>query len=231
MIKINGGYLESGGQIARTALALSAITRKPFEIYDVRKGRPEPGLKNQHLYCVKALQELCGAEVEGAELGSTHLKYHPKKLVAKNLNIDIETAGSITLLLQALLPPAMFVSKPITITIIGGSDTKFSMPFDYFNNVLLPQLQRFAKVEAKLFKRGYYPKGNGKVEIKINPKLKLNDFEDFEEFHNHLKQNINPYNLIEQHQLIQIKGISHASNSLQNAKVAERQAESSQQLL
>ena len=125
----------------------------------------------------------------------------------------------------------MFVSKPITITIIGGSDTKFSMPFDYFNNVLLPQLQRFAKVEAKLFKRGYYPKGHGKVEIKINPKLKLNDFEDFEEFHNHLKQNINPYNLIEQHQLIQIKGISHASNSLQNAKVAERQAESSQQLL
>ena len=102
------------------------------------------------------------------------------------------------------------------------------MPFDYFNNVLLPQLQRFAKIEAKLLKRGYYPKGNGKVEIKINPKFKLNDFSSFEEFLQHLKQNTNKYNLIEQYNLIQIKGISHASRDLQKANVAERQAESAQ---
>jgi len=231
MIRIDGGYLESGGQIARTALALSTITKKSFEIHDIRKGRKEPGLKNQHLYCVKSLQELCNAEAEGAELGSLSLKYYPKKLVAKNLNIDIETAGSITLLMQALLLPIMFVSKPITITIIGGSDTKFSQPFDYFNNILLPQLQRFAKTEAKLLKRGYYPKGNGKVEIKINPKYKLNDFSSFEDFQKHLKQNIHPYSLIEQHHLIQIKGISHASRNLENAKVAERQADSAQLIL
>ena len=231
MIKINGGHLESGGQIVRTALALSTITQKPFEIYDIRKGRPEPGLKNQHLYCVKSLQESCNALAEGAELGSTSLKYYPKKIVAKNLDIDIETAGSITLLLQALLLPSMFVSKPITITITGGTDTKWSMPFDYFNNILLPQLRRFAKIEAKLLKRGYYPKGNGKVEIKINPKFKLNDFENFDGFHSNLKQNINPYNITEQHHLIQIKGISHSSMDLQNARVSERQAHLSQKML
>ena len=231
MIKINGGYLESGGQIARTALALSTIIQKPFEIYDIRKGRPNPGLKSQHLYCVKALKELCNAEAEGAELGSTNLKYHPKKLIAKNLNVDIETAGSITLLLQALLPPAMFVSKPIAISVIGGSDGKWSSGFDYFNNILLPQLQRFAKIEARLLKRGYYPKGNGIVEIKINPKFKLNDFSSFDEFHAHLKQSVNPYNLSEQCNLIQIKGISHASKNLENAKVAERQAESAKNML
>src|SRR3989344_1907039 len=206
MIKIDGSYLEGGGQIVRTALALSSITQKAFEIYDIRKGRPTPGLKNQHLYCVKALEELCGAVAEGDELGSTELKYYPKKIVAKNLDIDIETAGSITLLLQSLLLPSMFASKPITISVTGGTDVKWSMPFDYFNSILLPQLQRFAKVEAKLLKRGYYPKGSGKVEIKISPKFKLNDFSVFEEFHNHLKQNAKPYNLIEQHNLIQIKG-------------------------
>lgn len=231
MIKLDGNYGEGGGQILRTALALSTITQKPFEVYDIRKGRKDSGLKNQHLYCVKSLQELCNAEAEGAELGSLDLKYFPKKIVAKNLHIDIETAGSITLLMQALLLPSMFVSKPITITITGGTDTKWSQPFDYFNNILLPQLQRFAKVEAKLLKRGYYPKGNGKVEVKINPEFKLNDFSGFDEFHNHLKQNIHPYNLTEQHHLIQIKGISHASMDLQNAKVAERQAESAQQIL
>ncbi len=225
MIRIDGSHLEAGGQICRTALALSTIIQKPFEIYDIRKGRPEPGLKNQHLYCVKALQELCGAEAEGAELGSTFLKYYPKKIVAKNLNIGIETAGSITLLMQALLLPSIFASRPISINITGGTDTKWSSNFDFFNNILLPQLQRFAKIEAKLLKRGYYPKGNGRVEIKINPKFKLNDFSSFGEFHAHLRQNSNPYNLLEQHHLIQIKGISHASKNLENAKVAERQAE------
>src|SRR3989338_530241 len=231
MIQIDGGFLESGGQIARTALALSTIIQKPFEIYDIRKGRKDSGLKNQHLYCVKALKELCSAVAEGDNLGSLKLKYYPKKLVAKNLSIDIETAGSITLLMQALLLPSMFVSKPITLTIIGGSDTKWSMPFDYFSNVLLPQLQRFAKVEAKLLKRGYYPKGNGKVDIKISPKFKLNDFSSFGEFHQNLKQNVMPYNLAGQHHLIQVKGISHASKNLENSRVAERQAHSAQAIL
>ena len=231
MIKINGNWGEGGGAIVRVALALSTITQKPFEVYDIRKGRKDSGLKNQHLYCVKSLQELCNAQAEGAELGSLWLKYYPKKLTAKNLNIDIETAGSITLLLQALLPPTMFVSKPITIAIRGGTDAKWSQPFDYFNNVLLPQLQRFAKIEARLLKRGYYPKGNGEVEIKISPKFMLNDFENFDEFHKNLKQNVQKYNLIEQHYLIQIKGVSHASRNLQQTKVAERQAESSLSIL
>ena len=231
MIKIDGNFGEGGGAIARTALALSTITQKTFEIYDIRKGRPEPGLKNQHLYCVKALKELCDAVADGDELGSTELKYYPRKIAAKNLDIDIETAGSITLLLQSLLLPSMFASKPIAISITGGTDVKWSMPFDYFNNVLIPQLQRFAKIEVKLLKRGYYPKGNGKVEIKINPKFKLNDFSSFEEFHNHLKQKANPFNLTEQFHLIQIKGISHSSKDLEDKNVAERQAESSLNIL
>jgi RNA 3'-phosphate cyclase len=227
MISIDGLYLEGGGQICRTALALSTITQKAFQVENIRKNRPTPGLKSQHLYGVRSLKELCNAVSEGDELGSATLKYYPRKIVAKNLDIDIVTAGSITLLMQSLLIPAMFASKPITIAITGGTDVRWSPSFDYFNNVLLPQIQRFAKVEAKLLKRGYYPKGNGKVEIKINPKFKLNDFSGFEEFHSHLKQNVNSYNLTEQFHLIQIKGISHASKDLENAEVAERQSESS----
>jgi len=231
MISIKGDEFEGGGQIIRTALALSTITQQPFEADNIRKGRKDAGLKNQHLYCVKSLQEICNAAAEGAELGSLRLKYCPKKIIAKNLDIDIETAGSITLLMQSLLIPSMFASRPIRISITGGSDVSWSPSFDYFNNVLLPQLQRFAKIEAKLLKRGYYPKGNGKVELKINPKFRLNDFSDFNEFHYHLKQNIKPYYLIDQHHLIQIKGISHASINLQQARVAERQAHSAQNIL
>ena len=228
MIKIDGNHGEAGGQIARTALALSTITQTPFEMCDIRKGRKDSGLKSQHLYCIRSLQELCNADAEGADMGSLCLKYYPKKIVAKNLNIDIGTAGSITLLLQSLLPPSMFASKGFTLTITGGTDVRWSPSFDYFNNVFVPQLQRFAKIDAKLFKRGYYPKGNGKVEVGITPKFKLNEFTNFSDFQKNLSENSNKINLAEQHNLIQIKGISHASINLQKAKVAERQAESAQ---
>lgn len=231
MMRIDGNYLEGGGSIVRIALALSLLTGKSFEVDNIRKGRPEKGLKAQHLYGIKGAQQLCDAKTEGAEIGSEYLKFEPSKLQSKNLYLDIGTAGSVTLVLQSLLLPSMFLSRPIRIDLIGGSDGKWSPSFDYFNNILLPHLQRFAKIEARLLKRGYYPKGNGKVEIRINPKFKLNDFSSFDEFQSHLKQNISPYNLIEQHYLIQIKGISHASRNLQQAKVAERQAESAEQIL
>ena len=226
MIKLSGEHGEGGGSIVRIALALSLLTGKSFEVDNIRKGRPIGGLKAQHLYCVKGAEQLCNAKVEGAEVGSGYIKFEPSKLKSTNLSLDIGTAGSITLVLQSLVLPCVFLNKPLKIDLIGGTDSKWSPSFDYFNNVFLPQIQRFAKIEVKLLKRGYYPKGNGKVEIKINAKFRLNDFGSFEEFQNHLKQNVNPYNLTEQHHLIQIKGISHASKDLQNSNVSERQTES-----
>ncbi len=231
MIEIDGNWGEGGGAIVRTALAFSTITQKPFEASNIRKGRKNSGLKSQHLYCIKSLQELCGAYVEGAELGSLNVKYFPKKVAAKSLNVDIGTAGSITLLLQALLLPSMFAGKTLTLNVSGGTDVSFSPSFDYFSNVLLPQLQRFAKVEARLLRRGYYPKGNGEVEVKINPKFKLNSFSNFDEFHQNLKREVDRYELYGQQNLIQIKGISHASAGLSQAKVAQRQAESAKDAL
>lgn len=231
MIKIDGSYLEGGGQIVRTALALSTLTQRPFEAYGIRKGRKEPGLKNQHLYCIKSLKKLCGAVTEGDDLGSTFLKYYPKKINSRNLEVDVGTAGSITLVLQSILIPSIFSSKPVTISLTGGTDVSWSMSFDYFNNVILPQLQRFAKVEARLLKRGYYPKGNGKVEIKINPKFKINNFPNFFELQKNLADTSSKINLIEQCTMIQIKGISHASRNLETARVAERQAHSAQLIL
>jgi len=37
MIKIDGSMGEGGGQIPRTSLGLSLVTRKPFEIKNIRK--------------------------------------------------------------------------------------------------------------------------------------------------------------------------------------------------
>ena len=231
MIILNGNYGEGGGQILRTALAYSTILQKAFEINDIRKGRENPGLKNQHLYCIKALRKFCDSAAEGDELGSLSLKYWPKKFIGRNVEIDVETAGSITLLMQSVLLPSMFAGKPFTITLIGGTDVSWSPSFDYFNNVLLPQLQRFCRIEARILKRGYYPKGNGKIEIKFNQSFKLIDFDSFGGFVEKLSGSVPKYDLTEQHNLIQIKGISHASKDLQQARVSERQSHSAQKTL
>ena len=231
MLKLDGSYLEGGGSIARIALALSTITQKPFEIENIRKNRPQAGLKSQHLFCIKALEQLCSAKAEGAFLGSQGLKYTPGKIQAKDIEIDIQTSGSISLFLQSVLMPLMFANKASKIKIIGGTSGKWAAPIEYFKEVFLPQIQKYVKIDLKLIKRGYYPKGNGIVELKINPIYKMQDFKDFDEFHNKLKNNQNEINLMEQGHLIQIKGVSHASKDLQNAQVAERQAKAAETIL
>ncbi len=228
MIELDGSYLEGGGSIARIALALSTLTHQPFEITNIRKKRPQPGLKNQHLFCIKALEKLCSAKTEGAFLGSTSLQFFPKKIEGKTINIDIQTAGSISLFLQAVLLPSIFADKPVRLNITGGTDGKWSAPIDYFKEVFLPQIKKYADIECKLINRGYYPKGNGRVQLKINPLYKISDFNNFDDFLNNLKQNAPKINIMEQGHLIQIKGISHASLDLQDAEVAERQAKAAE---
>jgi len=218
MLKIDGSYGEGGGQIIRTALALSTITGKSFEAFNIRKGRKNSGLKAQHIHCIKALKELCNAKSKFAEIGSEKLVYEPGKIKGKTINIDIGTAGSVSLLLQSLLIPCFFSNNPVRIKITGGTSGKWAMPYDFFYNVFVPQIRKYcSKIETKLIRRGYYPKGGGKIDIKIIP---LKD-----------KTNFPKFNSINQENLIQIKGISHASNFLEKAQVAERQARSAGLLL
>ncbi len=228
MISIDGTIGEGGGQIVRTALALSMLTQQGFSITDIRTGRPQPGLKMQHLTCIKALQKLSESAVEGATLGSTALTFLPKPLQGRSLSIDIETAGSITLFLQAVLLPCCFADRPMKLEVIGGTDVAWAMPIDSFREVLVPQLLRWADIDVKTERRGYHPRGNGKVIVRIKPRIARNDFPTFDAFWKELKPSLH---LTEQHHLVYIKGISHASKSLEEARVAERQAHAAQQAL
>jgi len=214
MIHLDGSFLEGGGQIVRTALALSTFLQKPVEITNIRKNRKEPGLKNQHLYCIRAFQQLCNSKVDGDFLGSEHLLFIPGKINSSTIKIDIETAGSITLLLQSLLLPVIFSGKNIKIEVIGGTDVNWSPQIDYFKEVIMPSLAQYAeKIEVKTEKRGYYPKGNGKVILKVKSKYDQETFNQAPKF-----------DLVNYGNLLQIRGISHASKDLEKAEVSERQA-------
>ncbi len=52
-LKIDGSYGEGGGQIVRSAVTLSCITKKPILIENIRKNRRVPGLRPQHLTAIK----------------------------------------------------------------------------------------------------------------------------------------------------------------------------------
>ncbi len=229
MLQIDGNYCEGGGQIVRTALAFSALTGTSFEVDNIRKGRPEPGLKAQHLFGVKALKELCSASVDGDYLGSEKLLFVPRKIMPRTLSIDIGTAGSITLLLQSVLMPCMFAEKPTRLKITGGTDVAFSPSADYFQYVLLPCLRNFADFQFSIEKRGYYPKGGGKIDLKIKPKYVYGDSP--EAFLSEIRKKIKPFDLEYAGRLELIKGVSHASADLQKAEVAERQAASAKRAL
>jgi RNA 3'-phosphate cyclase len=207
MIEIDGSFGEGGGQILRTATALAAVLKIPCRVFNIRKGREKPGLQTQHLLGLRALAELCNGRLEGDYLNSTEIKFYPGEIKAKDLVVKIETAGSITLCIQTLLPVALFAKNPIKISFKGGgTDVPFSPTIDHFRYVFLKILEKMgAKVEIEILRRGYYPEGGAKINAKIFPtKLK-------------------PINLIERGEIKKILIISGASQSLKNKKVAERQ--------
>ena len=117
MIEIDGSYCEGGGQILRTAVALAGVTGKETRISNIRASRDPPGLKRQHLTGILAAVKICNALVEGAEIGSKEVVFRPDTINSGKYKIDIGTAGSVTLLLQTLIPITIFSDKKTVLNI------------------------------------------------------------------------------------------------------------------
>jgi RNA 3'-phosphate cyclase len=173
-IDLDGSIGEGGGSVLRVAVALSAVSRKPIHIYNIRAKRPKPGLAPQHMHGVKALARLTNARVEGLSIRSTELVFEPGIVEGGRYRVDIGTAGSITLILQALMPAAAFASKPLEVEITGGTDVSMAPSIDYLINVTLPTLRKMGYAgEVELVRRGHYPRGGGVVRARIEPVQKL----------------------------------------------------------
>src|SRR5262245_30390751 len=174
MIIIDGSSGEGGGQVLRTALALSLVTGAPFRIEKIRAGRPKPGLLRQHLTAVKAAAAVGRACVTGDVLGTSELTFEPATVTPGEYAFAVGSAGSATLVLQTVLPPLLVASGPSTLTLEGGTHNPWAPPFDFLNSVLLPIVGRLGPhVEATLIKPGFYPAGGGRISVTITPARSL----------------------------------------------------------
>lgn len=217
MIEVDGSYGEGGGQILRTAVALSAIIGEDVRIKNIRRNRPQEGLKPQHLTSIETAAILCNADITGVFPGSTEIHFSPSEIIGVNEKISIGTAGSIPLLMQAIMPIAACAKENTKLVISGGTDVAWSPSIDYLRKITLKALKEMGyQANIELIERGYYPKGGGIAEIEIIPS-KLKEFHYIPNDQN-IKNGKN-----------RICGISHCSRLPEH--VAKRQAESAIQIL
>jgi RNA 3'-terminal phosphate cyclase (ATP) len=178
MIIIDGSQGEGGGQILRTALALSMVTGKPFRLENVRAGREKPGLMRQHLTALRAAAEICAAQVTGDELGSRELTFTPGPVAAGHYEFKIGTAGSATLVLQTVLPPLLIAKGPSDLVFEGGTHNPFAPPFNFLDKCFLPLINRMGPtVCAHLERPGFYPAGGGRFTVAVEPVAALKPLE------------------------------------------------------
>lgn len=171
-IIIDGSEGEGGGQVLRTSLSLSAITGKPVRIENVRGRRKKPGLFRQHLTAFKAAAEICDAKLEGAELGSSEIAFHPGKIKGGNYEFSIGSAGATNLVAQTLLPILAHANTDSSVRITGGTHNKWAPTFDFLDQAFLPQFRKMGgRATAELEAYGFYPAGGGAIRLAIKPTI------------------------------------------------------------
>ena len=213
MIEIAGDMLEGGGQIVRTTVALAALTNKEVRITKIRDKRPNPGLQAQHVTAVRAVAAAAGAETEGLFPGSKELIFRPRGHVAGRFSFNVGTAGSVPLILQAVMPSAAYAPGQVEFELIGGTDVPWSPTVDYVRLVELPLLQLMGyRAALTVHRRGHYPKGGGRVTILVNP-----------------PRTLKAVKLLERGVGTDVKGISHCVKL--PSHVAQRQADAAKEKL
>ena len=217
MVRIDGSYGEGGGQILRTALALAVHCRRAVEVEKIRAGRKEPGLRPQHLTSILALAGVSQGKLEGAQPGSQRNSFSPGPVKSGRYSFDVSrqtrSAGSVSLVLQSLLPPLFFAPQAAQIEIKGGTHVPFSPPVHYLQLVFAPVIAGMGfRVAIDLKRWGIYPEGGGEISARIEPKTRLQ-----------------PLQAAKKEDIRAVSGISVAMNL--SLAVAERQKRAAEEML
>ncbi|MEW6486888.1 MAG: RNA 3'-terminal phosphate cyclase [Thermodesulfobacteriota bacterium] len=206
MILVDGAMGEGGGQVLRTSLALSLVTGLPFRIERIRAGRPRPGLAAQHLRSVEAAAAAGGARVEGASKGSAALTFAPRGVSPGDYHFDVGTAGAASLVLQTVALPLALAEGASTVGVTGGTHVPWSPSAHYLERQWAWALEQVgARLEVRLARAGFYPRGGGEITARIEP-----------------VRGFRPVRWIEPGRLLGVSGISAVANL--DPSIAARQA-------
>ena len=206
MLELDGG--DGGGQLVRTALSLSALTGQAIRVENVRGSRPNRGLRPQHVAAVEAVGAATDATLDGVERESDAFSFAPEAVRGGTFTVDVGSAGSATLVCDAVAPLAVALDRPLTLTVRGGTDVKWSPPADFLRHVKLPLLRAVGvRADLSVHRRGFYPAGGGRLTLTLRPsspsELRLSNRGPVE----------------------RLSASAVASESLESASVAERMAD------
>jgi RNA 3'-terminal phosphate cyclase (ATP) len=167
------------------------------------------------LEAVLTASKLCGADLDGAKLGSRELWFKPKEVRGGRFEAEIGTAGSISMLLMTVLPICLFAKETVHLRVSkGGTDVSNAPTINYMRNVFLSMLRRMGvNASITVHRYGYYPKGMGEVTLTVEPCKELQ-----------------PICLESLGEITTIKGVS-VCTFLAERRVAERQAKAAKDYL
>ena len=169
-IEIDGGIGEGGGQILRTSIVLSAITKTPLRIFNIRIKRRNPGLGIQHVKAVEAISKICSGKIGGVFKGSKEIWFEPGPIKGGNYVFDTGTAASATLIFQVLFLPLSLCKEKSTVRIIGGTHNPMAPPFEFLSKAYISLLNKIGfKGNLTISRMGFYPKGGGIIQGEIEP--------------------------------------------------------------
>lgn len=212
MLELDASHGEGGGQVLRTALALSAATETSVRLENVRGERDPSGLKAQHHAAVKLLQQMSDADVEGDSIGSEEVLFEPHGVEAGSYSVDVGTAGSTTLVAAAGVLAATAAEGDVEFSVTGGTDVRWSPSVDYLQEVTAPLLEKAGvNVDVDVVRRGHYPEGGGEIAVEV---------EEVE---------LRPLEIPERGDLVSVGGRCHVSNL--PTHITERMAESARESL
>ena len=202
---------EGGGSVVRISVALAAATRSLLKLINIRSNRSNPGLRTQHLESINALKQLSGFEITGAELGSKEVSIYKYGQRRNEATVKVNTAGSISLVAQAVQYYALSKETEIRLNIQGGATHgKWAPSVEFVTNVTYKILEKMnKKINVKINRYGFFPKGGAQSCFTFHPHDK-----------------IMPLNLTEKGILEEIHIFSTVSSHLKKRNVAERQIDS-----
>ncbi len=208
---VDGSQGEGGGSVLRLASALALINNERIKIDNIRRRRPVPGLRPQHLLGLQALKEMCGGELIGGDVGSESIIFHPGSEWKSKIYVNIPTAGSIGLVLQSLqLGILAKENHELTVVFQGGATFgKWAPSLPYITNVTWGLFKKLGyEFEVLIDQHGFFPKGGALVKVKMKSPASIHGIK------------IDSEDLISKATVLSI-----ATQHLRRAKVAERQAE------